>query len=263
MILSNDSLGDDNLNGDTFIWNEINIFEEIYLIRGSALIPADLERARAGKAKAIIILSKSFESTGSGTQNNLDADAIFMYKTIEGHHKNVTIVTELTSVSAIGFLEAGKEEQSLKEDYYSSKPFAAGQIFVSHLLDSLMCQAFYQDKITDLLEQIIMGPANTPQSVMKYYKQLSLSKCSLNLIEIPRGVPMVFQDIFEHCVKNNMIPIGVYKRQDEQTTSTMKFANNQQENKSEALGGRSDEKTQRKSYVWMHPPKKIELNIYD
>lgn len=126
VILSNDSLGDDNLNGDTFIWNEINIFEEIYLIRGSALIPADLERARAGKAKAIIILSKSFESTGSSTQNNLDADAIFMYKTIEGHHKNVTIVTELTSVSAIGFLEAGKEEQSLKEDYYSSKPFAAG-----------------------------------------------------------------------------------------------------------------------------------------
>lgn len=90
-----------------------------------------------------------------------------------------------------------------------------------------MCQAFYQDKITDLLEQIIMGPANTPQTVMKYYKQLSLSKCSLNLIEIPRGVPMVFQDIFEHCVKNNMIPIGVYKRQDEQTaSSTMKFANN-------------------------------------
>ena len=31
----------------------------------------------------------------------------------------------------------------------------------------------------------------------------------------------------------------------------------------EALGGRSEEKTQRKSYVWLHPPKKIELNIYD
>ena len=188
-----------------------------------------------------------------------------MYKTIEGHHKNVTIVTELTQVSAIGFIEAGKDEQSLKEDnYYSSKPFAAGQIFVSHLLDSLMCQAFYQDKITDLLEQIIMGPANTPEAVMKYYKQLSLSKCSLNLVEIPRGVPMVFQDIFEHCVKNKMIPIGVYKRQEEHTTSnSMKFGNGQQENKTEAIGGRSEEKTLRKSYVWMHPPKKIELNNYD
>lgn len=87
------------MNGDCYIWSEINIFEEIYLLRGSALIPADLDRARAGKAKAIIILSKSQMNNGSGSnQNNLDADAIFMYKTIEGHHKNVMIVTELTSV---------------------------------------------------------------------------------------------------------------------------------------------------------------------
>lgn len=39
-------MGDENLNGDTFIWGEINRFEDIYLIRGSALNPADLEKAR-------------------------------------------------------------------------------------------------------------------------------------------------------------------------------------------------------------------------
>jgi len=56
-------MGDENLNGDTFIWSEINRFEDIYLIRGSALNPADLEKARVQKAKAIIILAKSLEST--------------------------------------------------------------------------------------------------------------------------------------------------------------------------------------------------------
>ena len=185
-----------------------------------------------------------------------------MYKTIEAIHKNLIIVTELTSVSAIGFLEQGqgKDEEKGGENHYSSKPFAAGQIFVSHLLDSLMCQAYYSDKITDLLEQMIMGPANTPESIMKYYRQLSLSKCSLNLIEIPRGIPMVFQEIYEHCVKNGMIPIGVYKRHEE---SSQLPGTTQTEAKMEALGGRSEEKTQRKSYVWLHPPKKIELNIYD
>lgn len=138
--MSNDNLGDENLNGDTFIWSEINRFEEIYLIRGSALQPADLDKARVGRAKAIIILSKSYEITGGKmAQNNLDADAIFMYKTIEANYKNVIIVTELASVSAIAFLVQGKEEQVQKDDYYSSKPFAAGEIFVSHLLDSLMC----------------------------------------------------------------------------------------------------------------------------
>ena len=81
------------------------MFEDIYLIRGSALSPVDLERARVGKAKAIIILSKSYESgSGAMTQNSLDADAIFMYKTIEANYKNVVIVTELASVGAIAFL---------------------------------------------------------------------------------------------------------------------------------------------------------------
>ena len=59
VILSNENLGDEGINGDTFIWSEINMFEEIYLIKGSALSLADLEKARVGKAKAIIILSKS------------------------------------------------------------------------------------------------------------------------------------------------------------------------------------------------------------
>ena len=103
--MSNDNLGDENLNGDTFIWSEINRFEDIHLIRGSALQQGDLEKAKVSKAKAIIILSKSFEmSGGSMSHNSLDADAIFMYKTIDAHNKNPIIVTELASVGAIAFL---------------------------------------------------------------------------------------------------------------------------------------------------------------
>ena len=49
------------------------------------------------------------------------------------------------------------------------------------------------------------------------HKILNLSKCSLNLIEIPKNVgSMMFKDIFEYCVKfSNMIPIAVYKRHSE------------------------------------------------
>jgi hypothetical protein len=263
VILSNDNLGDENLNGDTYIWSEINRFEEIYLIKGSALNPNDLERARMGKAKAIIILTKSYESNGSSTQNNLDADAIFMYKTIEANYKNVTIVTELASVGAIAFLVQGKDEQFQKDDYYSSKPFAAGEIFVSHLLDSLMCQAYYSPKIMEVFEQMIMGSANTPETVMKYYRRLNLSKCSLNLIEIPKKcTSMVFQDIYEYCVRfNNMIPIAVYKKHNDESGSESKFEPTK--DGKEGMGVRGEEKTQRKSYMWLHPPKLIELSIVD
>ena len=83
--MSNDNLGDENMNGFTFIWNELMRFEDIYLIRGSALQQGDLEKAQVKKASAVIILSKSYESNGSSSvmHNSLDADAIFMYKTID------------------------------------------------------------------------------------------------------------------------------------------------------------------------------------
>ena len=65
VILSNDSIGEENLSGDTYVWDEINRFEDVYVIKGSALNPADLERARISDSKAIIILAKSSEEEGS------------------------------------------------------------------------------------------------------------------------------------------------------------------------------------------------------
>ena len=114
---------------------------------------------------------------------------------------------------------------------------------------------------------MIMGSANTPESVMKYYSQMSLSKCSLNMIEVPSDASSYFfEDIFEYCVKvNNMIPIAVYKRHSDESnnTSGIRLNMGQEGNKNEEMNGIGDEKTQRKSYVWLHPPRKIELSLYD
>lgn len=53
-----------------------------------------------------------------------------------------------------------------------------------------------------------------------------------------------------------MIPIGVYKRHQEDSS--------QQDDKNDDFGpGRNDEKNLKKQYVWLHPPKKIELSIFD
>ena len=66
----------------------------------------------------------------------------------------------------------------------------------------------------DILYQMIMGSANTPAEILKKYKLLNLSMCSLNLIDIPSGVTsLCFSNVFEFCVKNHkMVCIGVYKK---------------------------------------------------
>jgi hypothetical protein len=37
VILSNDSIGDDSMSADTYVWDKINRFDDIYLVKGSAL----------------------------------------------------------------------------------------------------------------------------------------------------------------------------------------------------------------------------------
>jgi hypothetical protein len=60
-----------------------------------------------------------------------------------------------------------------------------------------------------------------------------------------------------------MIPIAIYKRHEESSSATGVRVGNMPDGKSDIGGGRSEERSQRKNYVWLHPPRKIELNVYD
>ena len=73
-------------------------------------------------------------------------------------------------MSAIAFIinETGQKD-SEKANYFASKPFAAGEIFVGSLLNSLIVQSFYNPKMTDLLDQFIMGSASTSAEIYRMY----------------------------------------------------------------------------------------------
>lgn len=109
VILSNE-LSEEGGSAETQVWGEINRFEEIYIVKGSALNPVDLDRTRIQKAKAIIIIARKSDGTESG-RKMMDADAVLMYKTIEANFKNIVIVTELASMNAIAFLVPGNEDR--------------------------------------------------------------------------------------------------------------------------------------------------------
>lgn len=59
-------ISNDNIDGDTYIWPEINRFTDIFIIRGSALNPAVLENAMAHKAKSIIIIATQLDTKDEG-----------------------------------------------------------------------------------------------------------------------------------------------------------------------------------------------------
>ena len=196
----------------TQLWQTINTFEGIYYLKGSPLNPADLERASINKASAVVILSKMCQTEKE--IGGAEAEAIFIYKTIKNMNSRARIIIELGSISTISFLLSNKNEYIKKYGYKVSEPFAAGEIYIPSLLDSLMCQAFYNPYITQIMQQMIMGSAATSQKINEVYKKHNLTESALFLFDVNKNIAeqREFSKVFEKCIyEYGMLPIGIYK----------------------------------------------------
>lgn len=82
----------------------------------------------------------------------LDAMSIFIYKAIKKINPSIQIMVELVYNSNIEFLlpnEGGSE----KEFKYDMNPlFAAGEVYISNILDTLTCQTYYNPHILTILQ---------------------------------------------------------------------------------------------------------------
>lgn len=104
---------------------------------GSPLKLQDLDRACITKANALVILQKNQEDENISSM--VDADTIFIYKTVKLLNPNINIITELASISTISFLQLSRNNYVQKYGWSVSEPFASGEIYVSTMLDTLIC----------------------------------------------------------------------------------------------------------------------------
>ena len=205
------------------IWKEIEYYPDVYYMQGNPMKSRDLKKAGINKAKAVIILSKS--SPNNEGSNMVDMDTIFIYKAIQNETKSIMIIAELISVSALSFLNSENNDENIikEQGYWLSPSFAVGEIFIGSMLDTLICQAFYNPFITNIIKQLIMGSAGANFSVNFQNKlnEKKISQSTLYLLSIKDelirlGVrdiqkKMFYRELFDILIKNNMIPIGLYR----------------------------------------------------
>ena len=217
------------------IWKEIQYYPDIYYMQGNPVKSKDLHKAGIKKAKAVIILSKS---TSDLEQSEMvDADTIFIYKAIKNETKSTMIIAELVSVSALSFLNSNSDENYIKKQgYWLSPSFAVGEIFIGSMLDTLICQAFYNPFITDILKQLIMGSAgsNFTNNFQVKLMEKKITQSTLYLLSINEELgrlgyrelkkSMKYKEIFDFFVKNNMVPIGL-NRNSKKNSSNIKRKN--------------------------------------
>ncbi|GBG26292.1 Calcium-activated potassium channel subunit alpha-1 [Hondaea fermentalgiana] len=159
------------------LWNQIAQFPLLYFVQGSATERRDLGRAGAKYASRAIVLARSRDAqVASSDETMSDAHAIFAHQGIIGLNKNIQIVTELINESNVGFLDIGGHkapahkppgDNSLSErtltrsvassNYFNALQFIAGIVYSPSMLDTLICQSFYNPHITTVFQQLIAG----------------------------------------------------------------------------------------------------------
>ena len=126
------------------VWTRIAIFDAILVVRGSALEEANLRRAGIFRAAQVVVLADGSDDTraaGVGLEALVDSDAIFSYQLVKRMNPVTQIVVEIVNTSNISYLET--DAASTVENYKFSPQFAAGNLFTTSLLDSIVCQVFF------------------------------------------------------------------------------------------------------------------------
>ena len=123
------------------VWSRIAIFDAILIVRGAALEEANLRRAGIFRCAQVVVLADGNSESGSsgvGMEALVDSEAIFSYQLVKRMNAGTQIVVEIVNTSNISYLES--DGSSNEQNYKFTPQFAAGNLFTTSLLDSIVCQ---------------------------------------------------------------------------------------------------------------------------
>ena len=214
---------DKNEHISSEIWKEIQYFPDIYYMQGNPIKSDDLKKAGVSKAQAVVILSKYNQD--NELLEMMDADSIFIYKAVKNESKKTLIIADLISTNSIGYLSAASDENSDSHGFWLSEPFASGELYISSMLDTLICQAFYNPYILNIISQLMLGESTFkfPEETLITLNKHKFLNSSLNLYKIKELLEKYkyqnlnasrkihFKLIFEFLVDKNMIPLGILR----------------------------------------------------
>ena len=214
---------DKNEHLSSEIWKDIQYFPDIYYMQANPIKSDDLKKARVSKAKAVVILSKYNQE--NQLLEMVDADTIFIYKAIKNESSSILIIADLISSKAIGFITNSGDENMDNFGFWLNEAFAAGELYISSMLDTLICQAFYNPYILNIIYQLMLGESafKFPEKSLNKLNKYKYIKSSLNLYKIKEllekyryyqempSYKLTFKLLFEFLVEKYMIPVGILR----------------------------------------------------
>lgn len=141
----------------------------------------------------------------------LDAETIYIYQAVKKINKDVQILTELVYSSNVEFLLHDYPPQNL---YYLSSLYAAGEVYISALIDTLTCQSYFNPYIVTILQQILKGSSDEDDERLRDMMMAHPDLTQSNLWQIPvpeNCVGKPFDFLFMTLLKKKLICISLYR----------------------------------------------------
>ncbi|PWA02832.1 hypothetical protein BB558_001021 [Smittium angustum] len=221
-------------------------YEKVYFISGTPLVKSSLVRARVMTAASAIVLLSPSKANSEGSNTDLsqktdisvasaDAPSLLAVLNIESltcNRSDFFLFVEMNYRENMQFI-GGNTELNVNEAYIQSffRPcFMSGHCYSPIMLDTLICQSFYNDDLISLLRNLIFSQGNITHEVeyskmvaaglspselppIKPNMDLAYPNSSIFLVDIPEvffGCP--FSSVFLHyCFKENAVCIGLYR----------------------------------------------------
>jgi len=218
-------------------WNHICIFQGVFVMHGSGLEEQDLVRAGIFKAAQCIFLSDTEASeddnkltAGAKAQQAalMDADGIFVFQSIMTVNPHINICVEIVNADNVGFLDPKEGLVSGDVDYKFTPQFASGALLTSSLLDTLICQAFYNRSIVAIIQLFAAGVTLKDRDVIKAEIEAgrpltqqeaaavrrgvaAIVGSGLYQIKVPDGEVRTYGEMFTAFTKKGLLPLGLYR----------------------------------------------------
>ena len=217
------------------LWKEIQYFPDIYYMQGNAIKSSDLKKAGVPKAEAVIILSSITNDKEKDQDDMKDADTIFIYKAIKNENKKTLIIADILSVNSIGFINNYGDENIESYGFWLSEAFASGELYISSMLDTLICQTFFNPYLLNIIQQLILGDVSFkfPIDITNKLKEKRIIQSTLYFIKVKdfldknkidyTGKRMKFEILFGHLLDRNMLAIGIFKNPEKLTRHNQKY----------------------------------------
>eukprot|EP01039_Chlorochromonas_danica_P002121 gene2121-2315_t len=154
------------------IWQRISIFEGLLVVQGSLLEESSLYRAGIFRAAQVVVMADGTKTRRSDIEASvIDCDAIFAFQMVKRMNQKAQILVEVVNQSNIVYIQDNSLEAEipLNSDDCCDNPrfafsFAAGNLFTTSFLDSLICQSYYSPLIVRVVNELISGIDQSEQA---------------------------------------------------------------------------------------------------